>query len=133
MKKTDYSDNAPGKITKTLHGYHAFVPNPLPPKVEWSTTLINYLTKAERSIARLEEVGRAVPVPYVLARPFVRKEAVLSSQIEGSQTTFQNLLHYEAKQMTFFKDAPDAHEVQNYVKALDYCLERIKTLPMSIR
>jgi Fic family protein len=133
MKKTDFSQNAPGKLIKTLQGYIAYIPKPLPPELSWSPTLINHLTNAERSIARLEEVGQSFPVPHVLARPFVRKEAVLSSQIEGTQTSFQNLLHYEAKQLTFLADAPDAHEVQNYVKALDYGLERIKTLPMSIR
>jgi Fic family protein len=133
MKKTDFSENAPGKTIKTLQRYTAYIPNPLPPELSWSATLINHLTKTERSIARLEEVGRSFPVPHVLARPFVRKEAVLSSQIEGTQTSFQNLLHYEAKQLTFLMDSPDAHEVQNYVKALDYGLERIKTLPMSIR
>ena len=133
MKKTNFSKNAPGKTIKTLLGHTAYIPNPLPPELSWSPALINHLSKAERSIARLEEVGRSFPVPHVLARPFVRKEAVLSSQIEGTQTTFQNLLHYEAKQLTFLTDAPDAHEVQNYVKALDYGLERIKTLPMSIR
>ena len=95
--------------------------------------MINDLTQAERSITRLEEVGEAFPVPHVLVRPFVQKEAVLSSQIEGTQTTFQNLLHYEARQLTFLAEAPDAHEVQNYVKALDYGIERIHALPMSIR
>jgi len=133
MKKTDFSNNAPGKIIKTTQGYYAYIPNPLPPELSWTPRLINHLTQAERSIARLEEVGQAFPVPHVLVRPFIRKEAVLSSQIEGTQTTFQNLLHYEAKQLTFLVEAPDAHEVQNYVKALDYGIERIQALPMSMR
>ncbi len=133
MKKTDFSQNAPGKIIKTTQGYYAYIPNPLPPELSWTPRLINHLTQAERSIARLEEVGQAFPVPHVLVRPFIRKEAVLSSQIEGTQTTFQNLLHYEAKQLTFLAEAPDAHEVKNYVKALDYGIERIHALPMSMR
>lgn len=133
MKKTDFSQNAPGKIIKSILGYTAYIPNPLPPELSWTPRLINHLTQAERSIARLEEVGQAFPVPHVLVRPFIRKEAVLSSQIEGTLTTFQNLLHYEAKQLTFLVEAPDAHEVQNYVKALDYGIERIQALPMSMR
>jgi len=133
MKKTDFSNKAPGKLIKTTQGYYAYIPNALPPEIEWTPRLINHLTQAERSIARLEEVGQAFPVPHVLVRPFIRKEAVFSSQIEGTQTTFQNLLHYEAKQLTFLVEAPDAHEVQNYVKALDYGIERIKALPMSMR
>ena len=132
MKKTDFSQNAPGRIINTIHGYCAFIPDPLPPKIEWSSNLITQLTKAERSIARLEEVGRAFPIPHVVVRPFVRKEAVLSSQIEGTQITFQNLLRYEAKQLSFFSDESDAIEVKNYVKALDYGIERIRTLPISI-
>lgn len=133
MKKTDFSQNAPGRIINTIHGYCAFIPDPLPPRIEWSSNLITQLTKAERSIARLEEVGRAFPIPHVVVRPFVRKEAVLSSQIEGTQITFQNLLRYEAKQLSFFSDESDAIEVKNYVKALDYGIERIRTHPISIR
>lgn len=133
MKKTDCSQNAPGRIIKTTQGYYAYIPNPLPPEIEWTARLINDLTQAERSIARLDEVGEAFPVPHVLVRPFIRKEAVLSSQIEGTQTTFQHLLHYEAGHLTFLAEAPDAHEVQNYVNALNYGMKRIHALPMSIR
>jgi Fic family protein len=133
MKKSDFSQNAPGRLMNTIHGYSAYIPNPLPPQIEWTTALINQLTKAERSIARLDEVGQSFPAPHVVVRPFMRKEAVLSSQIEGTQTTFQNLLRYEAKQLTFLENESDAHEVQNYVKALDYSLERIKSLPISLR
>ena len=133
MKATDFSKNSPGKVIKTIHGHDAYIPNPLPPDLEWSNRLLNHLTSAERSISRLEEVGQAFPVPHVLVRPFVRKEAVLSSQIEGTQTTFQNLLRYEARNLSSLKKEQDAHEVQNYVKALDYGLERIHNLPISTR
>ena len=133
MKKSDFSQNAPGRLMNTIHGYSAYIPNPLPPQIEWTTALINQLTQAERSITRLDEIGQSFPAPQVVVRPFMRKEAVLSSQIEGTQTTFQNLLHYEAKQLTFLENESDAHEVQNYVKALDYSLERIKSLPISLR
>ncbi len=133
MKKTDFSQNAPGNVIRTTHGYYAYIPNPLPPEIDWTPSLINHLTQSERSIARLEEVGQSFPVPHVLVRPFVQKEAVLSSQIEGTQTDFKSLLRYEAQQLTFLEDKQDAQEVQNYVKALDYGMERIQALPMSIR
>lgn len=133
MKKTDFSQNAPGRVIKTIQGYYAYIPNPIPPEIDWTPSLINHLTQAERGIARLEEVGQSFPVPHVLVRPFVRKEAVLSSQIEGTQTDFKSLLRYEAQQLTFLEDKQDAQEVQNYVKALDYGMERIQTLPMSVR
>jgi Fic family protein len=69
----------------------------------------------------------------VVVRPFIRKEAVLSSQIEGTRTTFQELLSYEAGQLSLFQDVEDTHEVHNYVRAIDYGLERLKTFPLSIR
>jgi Fic family protein len=133
MKTTDFSSNSPGKVIKSLKGYFVYIPNPLPHEFEWSNQLLTRLASAERSIARLEEVGQSFPVPHVLARPFVQKEAVLSSQIEGTHTTFQNLLRYEAQQFSFVKEKQDVHEVQNYIKALDYGLERIQTLPVSMR
>ena len=133
MNKSDFSEQAPGKVVRTLKGYFAFLPAPLPPDVAWSNRLINALSKADRSLARLAEVGNAFPVPHMVARPFIRKEAVLSSQIEGTRTTFKELLSYEAGQLSMFRDADDVREVQNYVQALDYGLERLETLPLSVR
>lgn len=133
MKKQDFSGNSPGRVIKSLNGFFVYIPNPLPPDFDWSSKLLTRLASAERSIARLEEVGQSFPVPHVVARPFVQKEAVLSSQIEGTQTTFQSLLRYEAQQLSFIKEEQDVHEVQNYIKALDYGLKRIQTLPVSNR
>ena len=111
MKKSDFSEQAPGKVTRTLKGYFAFIPAPLPPDVAWSNRLLSALSKADRSLARLAEVGNAFPVPHVVARPFIRKEAVLSSQIEGTRTTFKELLSYEAGQLSMFRDTDDLREV----------------------
>ena len=133
MKKTDFTNKASGKIIKTVQGYAAFVPNPLPPKVAWPNNLITALSRADRSLVRLAEVGNAFPVPHVVVRPFIRKEAVLSSQIEGTRTTFQGLLSFEAGQLSLFGDVEDAHEVHNYVQAIDYGLERLKSFPLSTR
>jgi Fic family protein len=133
MKTTDFSKNAPGKVIKTLEGYYAYIPDLLPPQLEWSNRLLGSLASAERSIARLDEVGKAFPVPHIVVRPFIRKEAVLSSQIEGTRTTFQELLTYEVQQLSLFGDVDDRREVQNYVYALDYGLERLESLPISIR
>ena len=133
MKKMDFTDNAPGKVLRTPGGYFAFVPAPLPPDIAWSSRLLSALSRADRSIARLAEVGNAFPVPHVVVRPFVRKEAVFSSRIEGTRTSLQELLTYELGQLSFFEDPQDAREVHNYVKALDYGLERLESLPLSIR
>jgi Fic family protein len=133
MKRTDFTNQAPGKVIRTLKDYEAFIPDPLPPDTEWSNKLLAALSQADRSLARLAEVGNTFPVPYVVVRSFIRKEAVLSSQIEGTQTTFQELLSFEAGQLSLFRDMGDAREVHNYVRAIDYGLERLETFPLSIR
>jgi len=133
MKKLDFSNQVPGQVIKTLNGYLAFVPAPLPPDMKWSDELLSALSKADRSLVRLAEVGNSFPVPHVVVRPFIRKEAVFSSLIEGTRTSFQQLLSYEAGQMSLFGDMEDTKEVHNYVRALDYGLERLETLPLSIR
>jgi Fic family protein len=133
MRPQDFHTSDSGKIVKTRAGYWAFIPNPLPPEIAWSDRLLSQLSQADRSLARLAEVGASFPAPHVVIRPFIRREAVLSSRIEGTRTTLEGLYTYEAQQLSFTEDQDDAHEVQNYVKALDYGLERIKTLPVSVR
>lgn len=133
MKRSDFSERASGKVIQTLKGYLTFVPAPLPPEVQWSDKLLAALSKADRSLVRLAEVGGAFPVQHVVVRPFIRKEAVLSSQIEGTRTSFIELLSYEAGQLSFFTNLEDTKEVHNYVQALDYGLERLKDLPLSVR
>ena len=133
MKPADFHANSPGKVLKSQQGFYIYIPDPLPPDLEWSTQLMAKLADTERSLARLEQVGQVFPVPHVVVRPFIRREAVLSSQIEGTRTTFEELLAYEARQLTLFEDVQDRHEVQNYVHALDYGLDRLETLPVSLR
>jgi len=132
MKRSDFTQDAPGKIVKTSTGYHAFIPASLPPKIKWSDHLLSLLSKADRSIAQLSEVGAAFPAPHVVVRPFIRWEAVVSSRIEGTRTSLQELFTYEARQLPLFEN-PEAHEVHNYVKALDFGLERVGSLPISQR
>jgi len=133
MKRIDFSNQAPGEVIRTSKDYEAFIPNPLPPDMAWSNELLAALSQADRSLARLAEVGKSFPVPHVVVRPFIRKEAVLSSQIEGTRTTFQELLSFEAGQLSLFRDIEDTREVHNYVQAIDYGLERLETFPLSIR
>lgn len=133
MQPNDFNPNVPGQVIKTLPGYWAFVPDPLPPVIDWSDHLLSQLSKADRSLARLAEIGASFPAPHVVVRPFIRHEAVLSSRIEGTRTTLEGLYTYEARQLSLFEDQPDAHEVHNYVRALDYGLERVQSLPVSVR
>jgi Fic family protein len=132
MDPNDFSSSSPGRVLRTLKGYWAFMPNPLPPTIEWSTPLISALGEAERNLGRLASLADTLPSPHILVRPFIRREAVLSSRIEGTRASLVDLYHYESAQLSFLEDASDVREVHNCVRALDYGLERSKT-PVSLR
>ncbi len=121
-----------GKWVRTLEGYLAFLPNPLPPPLQWKPRLVNALASASTLIGRLAGEGRRLPNPHILIRPFVRREAVLSSRIEGTQATLGELLAAEAG-ATVERSPDDLREVGNYVTALEYGIQRLKTLPLSLR
>jgi Fic family protein len=133
MNPKDFTKSASGRLIKTSQGYWAFLPNPLPPDLTWSASLVTLHSEAERELARLALAGKEFSHPHILARPFIRNEAVISSRIEGTQATLEDLYSYEATQMSFLEPTSDAREVYNYVLALDYGLERVKTLPISLR
>ena len=133
MKAEDFRKNTAGQVVRTRQGYWAFQPNPLPPVLDWSSELIASLSGADRALGQLAGLGRALPNPYLLVRPFVRREAVLSSRIEGTRASLADLYTYEAVQMPLFEMAGDVREVQNYVLALEYGLDRLKELPLSLR
>lgn len=118
--------------------YWAYVPHPLPPEITWDVDLVCALSDADRALGQLAGLGRALPNPHLLIRPFIRREAVLSSRIEGTQTDLPHLYAYEAGQLALpgLDPAPpeaDMREVLNYVHALEYGLERLNTLPVSLR
>jgi Fic family protein len=133
MNPNDFLKSAPGSPVKTSRGYWAFLVNPLPPELAWSDVLVMLHSEAERELARLALAGNDFPHSYILVRPFIRNEAVISSRIEGIRATLDDLYSYEADQMSFLEPGSDAREVYNYVRALDHGLERVKTLPISLR
>ncbi|MFH1908717.1 MAG: Fic family protein [Chloroflexota bacterium] len=120
-------------VASRQDGLWGFIPAPLPPELTWPAGLVSLLGEAERALARLAAVGAAFPEPYALVRPFIRREAVLSSRIEGTRASLSDVYAYEAEQLSFLEPSSDAHEVHNYVRALDYGLERLQTLPVSLR
>ena len=115
-----------------LGGYRAYVPAPLPPPMAWDASLTFELSAADRAIGRLAGEGRRLPNPHLLIRPFVRKEAVQSSRIEGTQATLGELLADEAG-AAVERSPDDLREVGNYVVALEYGLGRLESLPVSLR
>jgi Fic family protein len=133
MNPNDFHSPETGQVVLTQNGYHAFIPAPLPPNFSWSLPLISALSEAERDLSRLAALAGAFPFPRLLIQPFMRREAVLSSRIEGTRATLAELYTYESARLSFLESGDDVREVHNYVTALDYGLERLKTLPISLR
>ena len=121
----------PGKYVKCT-GYEAFIPNPLPPEIDWTGRVIRSLSDADRLIGQLSGEGKKLPNPHLLIRPFIKREAVLSSRIEGTQTTLGELLANDAGAVVN-RSHDDLREVGNYVAAMDYGIKRLNTLPLSLR
>jgi Fic family protein len=115
-----------------LEGYRAFHPDPLPPTLNWSPQLASALADASLLIGRLAGEGKRLPNPHIFIRLFIRREAVLSSRIEGTRATLGELLAAEAG-AAVERSPDDLREVANYVAALEYGIERLKTLPLSLR
>jgi Fic family protein len=92
------------------------------------------LSKADQSIGRLDGVIQTVPNPDFFVYMYVRREAVLSSQIEGTQSTLEDLLVVELETQPLWRELPqDVDEVVNYVRAMNYGLDRLVELPLSLR
>jgi Fic family protein len=123
---------SPGRWIKTLAGYRAFRPDPLPPQLTWTPRLVRAMSDADQLLGRLAGEGRRLPNPHLLIRPFVQREAVFSSRIEGTQSTLGELLAAEAGAVVE-RSPEDLREVGNYVAALEHGIARLKNLPLSIR
>jgi Fic family protein len=133
MNPKDFRSPEAGKVIRAKTGYWAFLPAPLPPAVNWSMELVNALSAAERELSKLATLSSSYPFPRILIQPFVRREAVLSSRIEGTRASLVDLYNYEASQFSFLEEGSDVNEVFNYVRALDYGLARLRELPVSLR
>lgn len=126
------SDSPSGKTVPIGGGQLAFIPNPLPRDLPLSSGLVLRLDNASRAVATLAGVGETVPNPHMLAQPFIRREAVLSSRIEGTIASLSDILAYEASGRRN-QSSEDVEEVRNYVVALEYGIERLNSLPISYR
>jgi Fic family protein len=123
-----------GRYVQQTTGYRAFVPAPLPPQpaIQLSGELHRLLSLADRALGRLDGSVLTLPNSDLFVFMYVRKEAVLSSQIEGTQSSLQDLLAAEAQ--LFDRQLPrDVDEVINYVRAMNHGLERLRELPLSVR
>lgn len=123
-----------GRYVAQPTGYRAFIPAPLPPDPPFRFTkeLQVLLSQADSALGRLDGSIQTLPNPDLFVYMYVRKEAVLSSQIEGTQSSLQDVLAAEAK--IFTPNQPnDVKEVVNYVRAMNHGLKRLSELPVSVR
>jgi len=135
------SSDSSGRLLRVGSGvaaYLAFVPNPLPPPLAPDAELTRVLADASYALGELAALGRMMPNPHLLINPFVRREAVLSSRIEGTRASIADVYAYEAGQLRLpgldqGASESDIREVANYVGALEFGLERLDTLPVSLR
>jgi Fic family protein len=123
-----------GRCVQQRAGYRAFLPAPLPPKpaIQLAAPLSRLLSEADRALGRLDGVATVLPNTDLFVAMYLRQEAVLSSQIEGTQSTLDDVLAFEAEG----DDAPvpgDVTEVVNYVAAMRHGLRRLPELPLSLR
>jgi Fic family protein len=132
MNPTDFIAPQSGRVVKTSEGAAAFVPSPLPPDLTLSWEMLDGITRAERAVANLRGVGATLPNPHLLIAPFARREAVLSSRIEGTQASVGDLIAFEAAGNPA-SEGGDVREVSNYVAALDYGIDRLREFPLSLR
>ncbi len=126
--------NRTGRYVKQLEGYKAFIPESLPPDppIRYDDQMLALLSRAERALGRLDGSTDVLPNPDLFVFMYVRREAALSSQIEGTQASLIDLLEYEAHAAEPERPV-DVAEIANYVGAMNYGLERLHDFPVSLR
>ena len=131
MDPDEFRQSPCGTVVPTIDGAWAFVPDPLPPALQLEP-LLPLLTEASMHLGELNGIGRSLANPYLLIRPFQRREAVASSRIEGTVTSLSDLFLFEAGADEKARP-PDTREVANYVRALEFAIDRRKQIPISLR
>lgn len=132
MELARYKQHAFGRARRTIgpHGYVAFFPSPLPRRVELSAETAAVMAEAESALGRLDGVSQLLPNPNLLVRPYVLREAVASTRIEGTRATIEDVYNADASDTTV---TADVEEVVNYVRATEHAVERLTVLPLSMR
>ena len=123
-----------GTWIKQGSAYRAFIPAPLPPEppIAMDEEMVRLLSAADRCLGRLDGVASVLPNPNLFVAMYVRQEAVLSSQIEGTQSTLEDVIQFELG-ANGERLPQDVEEVVNYVHAMNHGLRRLSELPLSLR
>lgn len=132
MELARYATTVFGEARRTpgRHGYNAYFPAPIPRTLDLAPQTIVRLSEAEAALGRLAGSGRLLPNPHLLVRPYLLREAVASTRIEGTQASLPQLFELEALGTS---PNADVEEVVNYVRAMEAGLERLQSLPLCIR
>lgn len=132
MDPSIFTSRSPGRLVSIDGANQAFVPGPLPPRLGFTPQLVDSIEAAANAVGLLAGTGRNLSNPMLLIAPYIRREAVLSSRIEGTVSTLADLYEDEVMGLAH---APreDVREVRNYLTAHEYGLERLNTLPLSLR
>src|SRR5258708_2038570 len=132
MDPASFKSDTAGKVVKTVTGYRAFIPARPPPRIEYDASLTRLLSQSDAALSELSGLGGYLPNPDVLIAPYVKREAVASSRIEGTQADLSDLLLDEIEP----KRTPagsDVYEIRNYVAALNLGIRKLDTLPIANR
>lgn len=132
MQLDRYQSTPFGEARRTpgRHGYVAYFPAPIPREVDLPGSVVRLLADAEAALGMLSGVGQLVPNPYLLIRPYLLREALSSTRIEGTQASLLDVLEVEAT-----GEAPnaDVEEVLNYIDALEWGIAQRDRLPLGVR
>ena len=132
MNPNQFTKDSPGRLVLISEGVHAFVPEPLPTEMPLLPETVKLLSEADRALGQLHGIARSLPNPHLLVRPFLRREAELSSRIEGTYATQEDLVLFEVNRPAE-PVRPDVREVANYVAALEHGLKRLNEIPVCLR
>jgi Fic family protein len=126
--------NRAGRYVMQLAGYRAYIPKSLPPMppIKYNGELRNLLSEADRALAKLDGIATVLPNTELFIAMYVKKEALLSSQIEGTQASLEGVLKFEAN-LEPSEDINEIKEVINYIQAMNYGINRLQDIPMSNR
>jgi Fic family protein len=134
MRTTDFAESYPGRLISLSGEVVAFVPNALPPNLRMTPAIRELHDEALLALGGLREIIPFLPNPQLITAPFQRREAVLSSKIEGTRTNLEELYVFEIEGLpnrgAESAQAQDAQEVHNYVRALEYGLAKLPRLPV---
>lgn len=132
MRIEDYASTTFGRPRRTpgRHGYVAYFPAPIPRSIVLPPETIRLLADAEAALGTLSGVGQLLPNPHLLIRPYLLREALSSTRIEGTQASLFDVLDVEASGVA---PSADVEEVLNYIRALEWGLRRVETLPFGVR